>query len=157
LPQIVRIRNQKDFWSGVMFFALGLAFVGFAQEYTMGTASRMGPGYFPTVLGGLLAVLGLVIAIKGLAREAPRGDIERFHFGPLAIVLGAVLLFGLLLRPAGLVAATLALIGVSAYASHEFSLREIVPLAAVLVVLVLAVFVWGLGMVILVWPAFIGP
>ena len=151
----MRIRHQKDFWSGVMFLAVGLAFVGLARNYELGTAQRMGPGYFPTALGALLAVLGLIVAIKGLAREEPGGDIARFHFGPLAVVLGAVALFALLLRPAGLVAALLVLIGVSAYASHEFRLREIVPLAAFLVVLVLAVFVWGLGLVIPIWPAFV--
>ena len=150
----MRIRHQKDFWSGVMFVAIGLAFVGFAQQYELGTAQRMGPGYFPSVLGGLLAVLGLVVAISGLASEAPDGGIERFHFGPLAIVLGAVALFAFLLRPAGLMVALLVLIGVSAYASHEFRLREVIPLAAFLVLLVLAVFIWGLGMVIPVWPAF---
>jgi hypothetical protein len=151
----VRIQHQKDFWSGVMFLAIGLAFVGFSQSYEVGTAQRMGPAYFPTALGGLLAILGLVIAIKGLRNREPGGDIARFHFGPLLIVLSAVALFGLLLRPAGLVAALLVLIGVSAYASHEFRLREIVPLAAFLVVLVLAVFVWGLGLVIPLWPAFV--
>lgn len=151
----LQIRHQKDFWSGVMFFAIGLAFVGLAQDYEMGTAQRMGPAYFPTLLGGLLATLGLIIAIKGLSRKAPDGDIEKFHFGPLLIVLGAVALFGLLLRPAGLVLALLALIGVSAYASHEFRLREVVPLAAFLVLLVLAVFIWGLGLVIALWPAFV--
>jgi len=150
----VRIKHQKDFWSGVMFLAVGLAVVGFAQQYEMGTAQRMGPGYFPTTLGGLLAVLGLVIAMGGLAQEGPDGDIERFHFGPLLVVLGAVALFAFLLRPAGLVAALLVLIGVSAYASHEFRVREVIPLAAFLVVLVLAVFIWGLGMVIPIWPAF---
>ena len=150
----MRIKHQKDFWSGVMFLAVGLAVVGFAQQYEMGTAQRMGPGYFPTTLGGLLAVLGLVIAMGGLAQEGPDGDIERFHFGPLLVVLGAVALFAFLLRPAGLVAALLVLIGVSAYASHEFRVREVIPLAAFLVVLVLAVFIWGLGMVIPIWPAF---
>jgi len=150
----VRIRHQKDFWSGVMFLAIGLAFVGFAQRYELGTAQRMGPGYFPTVLGGLLAILGLVIAIRGLAREERGGEIEPFHFGTLALVLGAVALFALLLRPAGLVAALLVLIGVSAYASHEFRVREVIPLALVLVALVLSVFIWGLGMVVPVWPAF---
>lgn len=151
----MRIKHQKDFWSGLMFFVIGLAFAGLAQRYEMGSAQRMGPGYFPTLLGSLLAILGLAIASKGLARQAAGGDIERFHFGPLAIVLGAVALFALLLRPAGLVAALLALIGVSAYASHEFRLREVVPLALALVLIVLAVFVWGLGMVIPVWPAFL--
>ena len=150
----MRIRHQKDFWSGVMFLVVGLAFAGLAQRYELGTAQRMGPGYFPTVLGALLALLGLVIAIKGLAREEPGSDIERFHFGPLLVVLGAVALFALLLQPAGLVAALLVLIGVSAYASHEFRLREVIPLAAFLVVLVLAVFIWGLGLVVPVWPAF---
>jgi len=150
----VRVRHQKDFWSGVMFLAAGLAFAGFAQRYALGTAQRMGPGYFPTVLGGLLAILGLVIAIRGLAREERGGEIEPFHFGTLALVLGAVALFALLLRPAGLVAALLVLIGVSAYASHEFRVREVIPLALVLVALVLSVFIWGLGMVVPVWPAF---
>jgi hypothetical protein len=152
----VRVRHQKDFWSGVMFLVIGLAFAGLAQRYDLGTAQRMGPGYFPTALGGLLAVLGLVIAIRGLRRAERGSDIERFHFGPLAVVLGAVALFALLLRPAGLVAALLVLVGVSAYASHEFRLREVVPLAVFLVGLVLAVFVWGLGMVVPVWPAFVG-
>jgi len=151
----MRIRHQKDFWSGVMFLAVGLAFVGLARNYELGTAQRMGPGYFPTALGALLAVLGLIVAIKGLAREEGGSDIARFHFGPLAVVLGAVALFALLLRPAGLVAALTVLIGVSAYASHEFRLREVVPLAAFLVVLVLAVFIWGLGLVVPVWPAFV--
>lgn len=151
----MQIRHAKDFFSGLMFFAVGAVFVVLSRDYAMGNAQRMGPGYFPTLLGGLLAVLGLVIAIKGLVRPAPDGGIERFHFGPLLIVLGAVTLFGLLLRPAGLVVALLALIGVSAYASHEFRLREVVPLAIGLVVLVLAVFVWGLRMVIPVWPAFV--
>ena len=150
----MRIKHQKDFWSGLMFLAIGLGFAGFAQQYELGTAQRMGPAYFPTALGGLLAILGLIIAIKGLARGERGADIERFHFGPLAVVLGAVSLFGFLLRPAGLVAALLVLIGVSAYASHEFRVREVIPLAAFLVVLVLAVFIWGLGMVVPVWPAF---
>jgi hypothetical protein len=153
----MRPKHQKDFWSGVMFLVTGLAFASLSQQYEMGTAQRMGPGYFPTVLGGLLAVLGLVIAIRGFASGAPDGNVERFHFGPLTVVLGAVALFGLLLRPAGLVVSLLVLIGVSAYASHEFRIREVIPLAAALLLLVLAVFIWGLGLVIPIWPAFVTP
>jgi hypothetical protein len=151
----VRIGNQKDFWSGIMFLVLGLGFVLLAQEYQMGTAQRMGPAYFPTLLGAVLAVLGIVIAIQGLRSNSVGGEIERLHFGPLVIVLGAVVLFGTLLRPAGLVISLLVLIGLSAYASHEFRLREVLPLAALLVLLVLAVFIWGLGLVIPLWPAFL--
>jgi len=151
----VRIGNQKDFWSGILFQVLGIGFVLLAQEYKMGTAQRMGPGYFPTLLGGLLAVLGIVIAIQGLRSNSAAGDIERLHFRQLVIVLGAVVLFGALLRPAGLVIALLVLISLSAYASHEFRLREVLPLAALLVLMVLAVFIWGLGLVIPLWPAFL--
>lgn len=151
----MRIRNEKDFWSGVMFIACGLAFAGFAQQYDMGTAQRMGPAFFPTILGGLLVVLGAVVAIQGLAAETLDGKIEKFHFGPLAWVLGAVIAFALLLRPAGLVVAVFALVGISAAGSHEFKVRETVLLAAGLCLLVLAVFIYGLGLTIPVWPAFL--
>lgn len=150
----MRIRNEKDFWSGVMFIACGLAFAGFAQEYDMGTAQRMGPAFFPTILGGLLVVLGAVVAIQGLAAETLDGKIEKFHFGPLAWVLGAVVAFGLLLRPAGLVVALVALIGISSFGSHEFRARDTVLLAIGLCALVMAVFIYGLGLTIPVWPAF---
>ena len=150
----MRIKNEKDFWSGVMFIAFGLAFAGFAQEYDMGTAQRMGPAFFPTILGGLLVLLGAVIAIKGLAAETMDGKIEKFHFGPLAWVLGAVVAFGLLLRPAGLVVALVALIVISSLGSHEFKARDTVLLAVGLCALVIAVFIYGLGLTIPVWPAF---
>lgn len=150
----MRIKNEKDFWSGVMFIAFGLAFAGFAQQYDMGTAQRMGPAFFPTILGGLLVALGAVIAIKGLAAETMDGKIEQFHFGPLAWVLGSVVAFGLLLRPAGLIVALVALIGISSLGSHEFKLRDTVLLAIGLCALVMAVFIYGLGLTIPVWPAF---
>lgn len=150
----MHIRNQKDFWSGVMFTAAGLLFAGFAQEYEMGTGQRMGPAFFPTALGLLLAVIGVVVAIQGLGRATPDGKVEKFHFDALGWVLGAVVLFGLLLRPAGLIVALIALIGVSAFGSHEFKLKEIIPLGIGLIVLVLVVFIYGLKLTIPVYPAF---
>ncbi len=150
----MRIKSQKEFWSGAMFIAFGLFFAGFAQEYDMGTAQRMGPAFFPTILGGLLVVLGAVVAIQGLAAETIDGDLEKFHIGPLAWVLGAVIAFALLLRPAGLIVALVALIGISSLGSHEFKARDTVLLAVGLCVLVLAVFIYGLGLTIPVWPAF---
>jgi hypothetical protein len=154
LEESVRIKNPKDFWSGVLFIAFGAAFAGFAQQYAMGTAQRMGPAYFPTILGGLLLLLGAAIALKGMSAETVDGHIEPFHFGPIAWVLGSVVAFGLLLRPAGLVIALLALIGISSLGSHEFKARDTVLLSLGLCVMVVMVFIKGLGLTIPVWPVF---
>jgi Tripartite tricarboxylate transporter TctB family len=152
----MKLKNAKDFWSGVMFIAFGLFFAGFARQYDLGTASRMGPGYFPTMLGLLLVAIGALVAFKGLRTESDEGHgrVDKFHFKPLFLVLGAVVAFGLLLRPAGLIVALLALIFISSLGSGEFKLKEILPLAIGLCLLVLAVFIWGLGLTIPVLPAF---
>ena len=152
----MKIRNAKDFWSGVMFIAFGLFFAGFARQYDMGTAARMGPAYFPTMLGLLLVLIGALIGIKGLRTDAVdgHGAVDRFHFKPLMLVLGAVVAFALLLRPGGLVVALTALIFISSLGSGEFKLKEILPLAIGLCLLVLGVFIWGLGLTIPVLPAF---
>ena len=150
----MRIRNEKDFWAGVMFIVFGVGFAALAQQYDMGTAQRMGPAFFPTMLGALLAILGVIVALQGLALETVDGKLEKFHFGPMAWVLGAVVAFALLLRPAGLIVALVALIGISSAGSHEFRLRDTVLLAAGLCILVLGVFIYGLGLTIPVWPAF---
>ncbi len=152
----MKIRNPKNFWSGVMFLALGLFFALFAQNYEMGTAQRMGPAYFPTVLGALLALLGLGIAIGGLAREGHDGRIERLHFGPIAWIIGAIVVFGVLLRPAGLVVSLVALVVISMLGSHEFKWKEAAAVSVVMGVIVYLVFIYGLKLTIPVWPAFIG-
>lgn len=152
----MRIRNQKNFWSGVMFLVLGLGFALLAQNYDMGTAQRMGPAYFPTVLGALLALLGLGIAIGGLAREGHDGKIDKFHFGPIAWIIGAIVAFGVLLRPAGLVVALVALVTISMIGSHEFKWREAVAVCVVMGLIVYLVFIYGLKLTIPVWPAFLG-
>lgn len=152
----MKLRNAKDFWSGVMFMAVGAAFAFVARDYDMGTAARMGPAYFPTMLGGLLVLLGAYIAARGITHDAPdkQGAIERFHFKPLLLVLGAVVAFALLLRPAGLAIALAALVIIASFGSGQFRWREILPLAVGLVVLVLAVFIYGLGLTIPVLPEF---
>lgn len=152
----MKLKNAKDFWSGVMFIAFGVLFAMVARNYDMGTAARMGPAYFPTVLGGLLALLGAFIAFRGLitAAEDGHGAVDKFHFKPLVLVLGAVVAFAMLLRPAGLVVSLVVLVIISSLGSGEFKWREIVPLAAGLVLLVLAVFIYGLGLTIPVLPAF---
>jgi hypothetical protein len=150
----MKIRNQKDFWSGVMFFAFGLFFAIGAQNYPFGSAQRMGPAYFPTVLGALLAAMGIFIAVKGLGSKV-RDDVEPFHWRPLLLVLGAVLLFALLLRPLGLVLSILLLIFVGALGGPDFKSKEVIVVAVAMIALVLVVFIWGLALTVPVWPAFI--
>ena len=150
----MKIKDAKDFWSGVMFAAFGLGFVAFARQYDMGTAARMGPAFFPTVLGGLLLLLGVVIAIKGLTAKTNDGKVDRFHFKPLVLVLGAVVAFGLLLRPAGLLGSIAALVIISSLGSDEFKLRDVLLLTVGLAILVLVVFIYGLGMTVPVLPSF---
>jgi putative exporter of polyketide antibiotics len=151
----MKIRNEQSFWSGVMFFVFGLAFVVLAREYGMGTAQRMGPAYFPTILGALLAALGLLIAFAAVGGEKQaHHKVEKFHFDALGWVLGAVVAFALLLRPAGLVVALVALVLISGLGSHDRNFRQLLLLTAGLVVLVLVVFIYGLGLTLPVWPAF---
>jgi len=151
----MRIRDARDFWSGIMFAAFGLFFMVFARHYEMGTAARMGPAYFPLVLGGLLLLLGTLISFRSLAAQAVEASVERFHFRPLACVLGAAVAFGLLLQPAGLVIALAVLVLISSLGSVEFRLRDVLLLTAGLAILVLAVFIYGLGMTVPVLPAFL--
>ena len=150
----MKIRDQKNFWSGLMFIAFGAFFVGFAQQYDMGSAARMGPAFFPTMLGGLMFLLGVIVLIEGLAVEQADGKIEPFNFRALGMVLGAVVAFGLLLRPAGMLVALFVLIVVSSFGGHEFKLRDVLLLTLGLSLLVLAVFIYGLSMTIPVWPEF---
>jgi hypothetical protein len=140
----MKIKAPKDFWAGLMFLAFGLGFAWAAQGYQMGTAVRMGPAYFPTMLGGLLAVLGLVVFVRSLVVSGE--GLSRFYFRPLVLVLGGVVVFALLLRPLGLIVATLGLIVVSALGGYDFRLREVLILYATLAVFALLVFVKGLGL-----------
>ena len=91
------IRNPRDFWSGVLFTLLGVGALAIGSQYTLGTAARMGPGYFPRILGILLIVLGVAIALRALR---VRGEaMPRFRVRPLVVVLGSVVLFGAIVRP----------------------------------------------------------
>ncbi|MDQ3189640.1 MAG: tripartite tricarboxylate transporter TctB family protein [Pseudomonadota bacterium] len=150
----MKIRDQKNFWSGLMFVAFGAFFVGFARQYDMGTAARMGPAFFPTMLGGIMFLLGIIVTIEGLAVEHADGKIEPFNFRALGLVLGSVVAFGLLLRPAGLIVALFVLICVSSFGGHEFKLRDVLLLSLGMSLLVFGVFVYGLSMTIPVWPSF---
>lgn len=147
----MKIKNAKDFWAGLMFLAFGVGFVVVARAYSMGTAVRMGPAYFPTVLGLVLAVIGAIILMKSFGGE--RAAVPPFAFRPLGLVLGAIVLFALLLKPLGLVLATFVLTIVGAYAGHEFRWKEVLILASVLAAFAVLVFNYALQLPFNIWPA----
>ncbi len=151
----MKIRDQKNFWSGLMFLAFGAFFVGWAQQYDLGSAARMGPAFFPTMLGAMLFLLGAIVLIEGLVVETADGKIEPFNFRALVLVLGSVVAFGMLLRPAGLLVALFVLVCVSSFGSHEFKLRDVLLLSIGMSLLVLGVFIYGLSMTIPVLPSFL--
>lgn len=138
------IRHPRDFYAGLMYGLTGIAVVVIARSYTMGTSMRMGPGYFPTLLAWLLIVIGAISILRSLARDGER--IEAFAWKPIALVLGSTVLFGVLVRGAGLVPALMALILVSAWASPNFKLKTTLLLATGTTLLSGLVFVKGLGL-----------
>jgi hypothetical protein len=152
----MQLRNKQDFWSGVMFVALGLGFAFQATSYQMGTAARMGPGYFPFWLGICLAILGAVVGLTALSPKAEETDVGKFDFKILGIIVGSVILFGFLLRPLGLYLSLFILVVASSYASHEFSWKVAVANAVFLVVFCYLAFIKGLGLIFPLWPTFLG-
>ena len=147
----LRVRNQPNLLSGLFFTVTGVGFGLYSRNYQMGTASQMGPGYFPVVLGGLLALIGLVITLQSLSPHQDEERIEPLFFKPMLLVLGPVILFGVMLMPTGLILSSLMLIVLTALASPEFNLKYVVPTALVLIVGCYLVFVYGLGLPIPVW------
>lgn len=139
------IKSPKDFWAGLLYAGFGAAAVLIAGEYGWGSSSRMGPGYFPIVLGSLLLLVGAASFVRSfLVSGEPIGAIT---WKGLALVTGGTVLFGALLRPAGLLPALLALILVSAAASAKFRLDwRALALMGVLIAFCALVFVKGLGL-----------
>ena len=146
----LQIRNRKDFYSGLIFTFFGVAAVWEARNYSMGTASRMGPGYLPYILGGILLLLGLMISVRSLWLSGE--PIERIGLGPLFLVTIAVVAFTLLVDSLGLVLATLALVVISSLGYGQFSLRGVIVLYLVLVVSAVGLFVYLLKVSFKVWP-----
>lgn len=161
----MRIKSQKDFFAGLLYLVIGVAFAWGATHYSIGTAARMGPGYFPLVLGVLLAIIGAIVMMRALIVETPDGDpIGKWAFRPLFFIIMANFLFGILLGgipslgvPAmGLILAIFALVFVSALAGSEFRKLEVFILAALLAAGSWGAFVYGLKLQFQVWPSFIG-
>lgn len=151
----MRIRQPKDFLTGVMFVFFGTAAMAMSVGLTIGTAAKMGPGFFPFALGALLVVLGAVILMRGVAGTTGAREWPTLQFKPLAAVLLSVVLFSQTLVPLGLLLSTFLLVVLSSKASHEFRWKEALTNAAVLVTIVLLVFVYFLEFQIPVLPSFL--
>lgn len=153
----MKIKSQKDFWSGVMFVAVGIGFAWGATAYNFGVSARPGPGYFPFGLGIILALLGALILFSALTIETDDGDpVGAIAWRPIAILTAAIVLFGLALPPLGMVVALPLLIVVSALAGDEFHWGEAIANSVVLTAGSWFIFIWGLGLTIPLWPKFVG-
>jgi len=140
----IEFRNNKDFWAGIMLIATGAVSILIARDYPFGSTMRMGPGYFPTILGGTLILFGIYILVLGLRRNEKiqgRWSLRAVIVLPLSLVL-----FGVLMKHAGFIPALAVLIFGSAATGREFKLVEVLLLTAVLTGLSVAVFIWGLGL-----------
>ena len=162
----MKIGHPKDFWSGMMFIAIGLLFAVVAlgirfgdtvllAGYSMGTPARMGPAFFPFYLGVILIALGIGIAVMGIRTQGgEEARFPQFHWRPILFVLGAVVMFGVLLRAVGMIIAGLLLVYVSSMGNpYDFKVRPTIFLAIGLVIFCAAVFVFGLGLPIPLCPA----
>lgn len=151
----MKIKSQRDFWSGLMFVAVGLGFAWGATEYSFGSSARPGPGYFPFGLGLLMAVLGGAVLFKAMTIETEGGEpVGAFAWKPLIVIVGSMVLFGLLLPRLGMFIALPLLVITSALAGDEFHPVEALINAAIITAFSWLVFIYGLNLTIPLKPWF---
>lgn len=137
------VRKPKDLIAGLLFLAVGLGALVLLREYDMGRASRMGPGYVPVVISGMLLFFAAILIFRSL-----RGPQEVLAAVPLQAplaVIGGVLLFALLLRPAGLVLAVIPMVLLGMFSISRTGILSAVLTAAILSAGSVLVFVYALG------------
>ncbi len=150
------IHNPRDFFAGLIFLFFGILAATLSRDYPMGSAMRMGPGYFPFVLGVFLVLLGFAICARSLAlrgRDIECHGVEGVDSRALILVLAAVAAFAATIESAGIVIAATLVLVIGAAASRESRYREVIALTLLLVVLTVGVFVYGLGLPFKLWPA----
>jgi putative tricarboxylic transport membrane protein len=145
-----KFRPGKDFFAGLLYITFGSAAVAIGRGYVLGTAARMGPGYFPVLVGALLIMMGLIVAARGVTAKSER--LKRLAAGPLALVLAAVVLFAVTIEKLGLVVAVLAVVVVGYLANARWRPLELVLLAGVLTAASVLIFYYGLKLPFKVWP-----
>ena len=149
----MKIKSQRDFWSGLMFVTVGVAFAIGATNYSMGSSARPGAGYFPMILSVAMALLGAIVLFKSLVIETEGGDpIGVVPWRPLLVIVAAIIVFGLSLERLGLLITVPLLIVISSLAGGEFGWKGVLANAAVLTFGSWGIFVWGLKLTLPLWP-----
>ena len=150
----MKIRNQRDFGAGIMFIVVGVFFAIIATQYRMGTAAKMGPGYFPFWLGVLMAFIGLLLLFNSFAKKTAEEKMPKWDFKIMLWITGSVILYGVLLPTMGFFVAVFALVLVSASAGHDFGWKGSLLNAVILMLFTYLAFVKGLGLTFPLLPAF---
>ncbi|MBM4314064.1 MAG: tripartite tricarboxylate transporter TctB family protein [Deltaproteobacteria bacterium] len=136
--------KKKDFWAGLMFLAIGAGAIIGARNYPFGTTLRMGPGYFPTMIGWILVAFGLYVMVRGLrSDEKIRSN---WSIRALIVLPISMITFGILMEAAGFIPAMAALIFIAVASGREFKFMEVLLLTIFLGTLSIAMFIWGLGL-----------
>ncbi len=152
----MKVKSEKDFWSGLMFIAVGVAFAWGATAYSFGSSARPGPAYFPFGLGILMALLGSAILFKAMTFEVEGGDkIGPWAWKPLIMITATVAIFGWTLPHIGMVLALPVLVVVAALAGDEFHWKDALINSAILTAGSWLIFVYGLNLTIPLWPSFL--
>jgi hypothetical protein len=146
---VFRVRSPQDLGAGLVFVAIGAAGVYFGRDLAFGTASRMGPGYFPILLSWLIILVGLIVGLRGLTLDGP--PVEPIQLRPILFVVVAILMFGYLLDAIGLALTAIVLTLVAAYARRDASLGEALMLGAGLALFAVLVFVYALSQPLPAW------
>lgn len=136
-------RNMKDFWTGLIYVAFGTTAMIISRDYPMGTAFKMGPAYFPTILSGLLILIGVIALFRSFLK--PGSPFGVFALKGLVLIVSSIVLFGFIVRGAGLIIALPVLVIISSYASTQFHWKHSLALAAGLTIFCIFVFLKGLG------------
>ena len=153
----MKIKSQRDFWSGLMFVTVGVVFAIGATNYSMGTSARPGAGYFPMILSVAMALLGAVVLFKSLTIETEGGDpIGAFAWRPLLVIVASISVFGFALPVLGMFITIPLLIVMVSFAGDEFGWLGVLLNCIVLTAGSWVIFIWGLHMTIPLKPAFMG-
>ncbi|MFM9967328.1 MAG: tripartite tricarboxylate transporter TctB family protein [Burkholderiales bacterium] len=145
----VSVEGPQDLGAAVVFIVIGIAGLVFGQDLAFGTSAKMGPGYFPMILSGLILLLGIGLCIHSLVVAGPK--IDPVQFRPILLIVASILVFGYLLALVGLVITAFLMTVVAAYARREVDLRENIYLGLGLAIFVVAIFVYGLSQPLPIW------